>query len=107
MIWKMEISAEMVRKLRERSGAPIMDCKRALVEADGDFEKAFEILRQHGIATAGSKAARSVSEGLVLGKVSDDGSLGVMVEVACETDFVARNPDFISASESIVEAAFM
>jgi elongation factor Ts len=103
----MEITAEMVKDLRERSGAAIMDCKKALVEAGGDFEKAFEVLRQRGITAASKKATRSVSEGLVTGKVSADGKVGVIIEIACETDFVARNPEFIAACNAIVDTAFL
>lgn len=82
-----------------------MDCKKALVEAAGDSERAFEVLRQRGIAAASKKATRTVSEGLVCGKVITKGSQGVMVEVACETDFVARNPEFVEACEAIAAVA--
>jgi elongation factor Ts len=101
----VEISAEMVKKLRELSGAAIMDCKNALVEAAGDFEKAFEVLRQRGIASAAKKATRSVSEGLVTGKISADGKVGALTEIACETDFVARNPEFVTTCTAITETA--
>lgn len=99
-----EISASMVKELREKSGAAMMDCKKALVEASGDFEKAFEWLRQKGIAVASKKASRVASEGLVAGEVSPDGRLGVLVEVNCETDFVARNENFVALTREITEA---
>src|SRR5215470_6730511 len=99
----VEISASMVKELRERSGAAIMDCKKALVEAAGDFEKAFEWLRQKGVAVASKKAARTASEGLVVGQVSADGRVGAMVEVNCETDFVARNPEFVELTREICD----
>lgn len=105
MATMVEISASMVKELRERSGAAMMDCKKALVEAEGSFDKAFELLRQRGIAVAGKKASRTTSEGLVVGKTSPDGKLGVIVEVNCETDFVARNPEFVELAEQIREAA--
>ncbi|HEY9871210.1 MAG TPA: translation elongation factor Ts [Candidatus Obscuribacterales bacterium] len=101
----VEISASMVKELRERSGAAMMDCKKALVEAEGDFEKAFEWLRQKGVAVASKKAARAASEGLVVGQVSADGKTGVIVEVNCETDFVARNEEFVALAREIAEAA--
>lgn len=100
---KPEISAAMVKELREKSGAAMMDCKKALVEANGDFEKAFEILRQKGVATAGKKASRTASEGLVVGKVSADGKTGAIIEVNCETDFVARNEQFSELANQLVD----
>lgn len=99
-----EISASMVKELRDKSGAAMMDCKKALVEASGDFEKAFEWLRQKGIAVASKKASRVASEGLVVGDVSPDGRVGVLVEVNCETDFVARNENFVALTKEIAEA---
>ncbi len=101
----VEISASMVKELRERSGAAMMDCKNALVEASGDFERAFEWLRQKGVAVAGKKAARSASEGLVAGQIAADGKSGVIVEVNCETDFVARNEEFVSLTREIADLA--
>ncbi len=98
-----EISAAMVKELREKSGAAMMDCKKALVEANGDFEKAFEILRQKGAASAQKKSSRGTSEGLVVGKVSSDGKTGVLVEVNCETDFVARNEQFSELANQLAE----
>jgi elongation factor Ts len=101
----VEVSASMVKELRERSGAAMMDCKKALVEAEGNFDKAFEVLRQRGVATASKKASRATSEGLVVGRVQPDSKLGAIVEINCETDFVARNPEFVQMCDKVVEAA--
>jgi len=98
----VEISASMVKELRDKSGAAMMDCKKALVESSGDFEKAFEWLRQKGVAVAGKKASRTASEGLVVGQVTPDGKLGALVEVNCETDFVARNEQFVEMTKDLV-----
>lgn len=87
------ISAESVKKLREKTGAGMMDCKKALTESNGDFEKAIDLLRQKGLASALKKAGRSVSEGLIESYIHM-GKIGTMVEVNCETDFVARTDDF-------------
>lgn len=87
------ISAEAVRDLREKTGAGMMECKKALVETAGDFEKAIDILRQKGLATAAKKAGRTASEGTVGCYIHMD-KIGVMIEVNCETDFVARTDDF-------------
>jgi elongation factor Ts len=88
------ISAEMVKQLREKTGSGIMDCKQALTESDGDLEKAVEFLRKKGLATAAKRAGRAMSEGIVQSYIHMGGKLGVMVEVNCETDFVAKNEDF-------------
>jgi elongation factor Ts len=88
-----EVSAAMVKELREKTGAGMMDCKRALSETAGDFAKAEEWLRKQGITGAAKKAGRAVAEGLV-GTYVHNGKVGVLVEVNCETDFVARNEDF-------------
>ena len=88
-----EVSASMVKELREKTGAGMMDCKKALAESGGDFGKAEEWLRKKGIAKAGSKEGRVAAEGLI-GSYIHGGRIGVIVEVNCETDFVARNPDF-------------
>jgi len=88
-----EINASMVAQLREKTGAGMMDCKKALTENGGDFGKAEEWLRKKGISAAGKKAGRVAAEGLI-GTYVHSGKIGVMVEVNCETDFVARNPDF-------------
>ncbi len=90
----MSISAEAVKKLRDLSGAPMMECKKALEEAAGDSEKAFTILRKRGQAAAAKKAARAASEGLVGSYIHAGGKIGVVVEVNCESDFVARNEEF-------------
>ena len=88
------ISAAMVKELREKSGAGIMDCKTALGESDGDLEKAIDFLRKKGIATAAKRAGRATSEGTVQSYIHMGGKIGVMVEVNCETDFVAKTDDF-------------
>ena len=85
------ISASMVKDLREKTGAGMMDCKKVLTEADGDMEKAIELLRERGIAKAAKKSDRIAAEGLVLGYVSEDQKVGAVVEVNSETDFVAQN----------------
>lgn len=100
-----EISATMVKDLREKSGAAMMDCKKALVEADGNFDKAFELLRQKGIASAAKKQSRATSEGLVVGEVSADGKRGALVELNCETDFVARNEEFQELAKTLAKTA--
>ena len=89
-----EITASMVSELRGRTGAGIMDCKRALTEASGDLEKATEALRKAGIAKAAKKAGRATAEGLVHAYIHPGGRVGVLLEVNCETDFVARNEKF-------------
>lgn len=89
----MTVSADVVKELREKTGAGLMDCKRALGESGGDMEKAIDILRQKGLATAAKKSGRSASQGLVSSYIHMD-KVGVMVEVNCETDFVARTDDF-------------
>lgn len=88
------VTAEMVKKLRDRTGAGMMDCKNALVECEGDEEKAVEILRVKGLAAAKKKAGRAANEGLIASYIHPGDKLGVMVEVNCETDFVARTDDF-------------
>ena len=90
----MSISAEMVRNLREQTGAGMMDCKSALVEAKGDAEAAREILRKKGLATAAKKAGRATSEGLIGTYVHAGSKIAALVEVNCETDFVAKTADF-------------
>jgi len=90
----MEISASMVKDLREKTGAGMMDCKKALAETSGDFEKAVEYLRKKGIASAAKKAGRATKEGSVSSYIHGEGRVGVLVEVNCETDFVARTDQF-------------
>ena len=88
------VTQEMVKDLREKTGAGIMDCKRALSEAGGDMDKALDILRQKGLAIAAKKAARETKEGLISSYIHAGGRIGVLAEINCETDFVARNPEF-------------
>jgi len=88
------ITAEMVKQLRERTGAGMMDCKKALTEANGDMERAVEILREKGLAAAAKKAGRIAAEGLVDAYIHGNGRIGVLVEVNIETDFAARNEEF-------------
>jgi elongation factor Ts len=90
----MEISAQMVKELREKTGAGMMDCKKALAEAEGNFSRAVDVLRERGIAKAASKEGRSTSEGLIASYIQPGDRLGVMVEINCETDFVARTDKF-------------
>ena len=88
------ITSEMVRELRERTGAGMMDCKKMLTEANGDMERAIELLREKGIASAAKKAGRIASEGLVESYIHGEGRIGVLVEINSETDFVAKNDEF-------------
>ncbi len=90
----MEINATWVRDLREKTGAGIMDCKKALLESGGDLEKAVDYLRQKGLALAAKKQGRVAAEGLVGAYIHGGGKIGVLVELNCETDFVARTPEF-------------
>jgi elongation factor Ts len=90
----VEITSAMVKELREKTGAGMMDCKKALLETGGDLEKAIDWLRQKGLATAGKKAGRSATEGAVGSYIHLGGKIGVLVEVNCETDFTARNDKF-------------
>lgn len=99
------ITAQMVKELRERTGAGMMDCKKALSEANGDSEKAVEILREKGLAAAAKKAGRIAAEGLVKTYVSEDGKTASIVEVNCETDFVAVNEDFVTFSDNVAKQA--
>ena len=97
------ITATMVKELRERTGAGMMDCKKMLTEADGDMEKAIVLLREKGIAKAAKKSDRVAAEGLVLGYISDDRKLGAIVEVNSETDFVAQNEEFKTFVQSVAK----
>jgi elongation factor Ts len=90
----MDITAKMVKELREATGAGMMDCKKALKESDGDMDKASDYLRKKGIASASKKAGRATSQGIVGSYIHMGGKVGVLLEVACETDFVARTDDF-------------
>jgi elongation factor Ts len=95
------IDAAMVKQLREKTGAGMMDCKNALSEVEGDVEKAIELLRKKGLATAQKRAGRALSEGLIQSYIHMTGKLGVLVEVNCETDFVAKNEDFQEFTKNI------
>jgi elongation factor Ts len=88
------VTAELVKQLRERTGAGMMDCKKALTEANGDMEKAIEVLRERGLAAAAKKSGRIAAEGLVEAYIHGDGRIGVLVEVNIETDFAAKNEEF-------------
>jgi len=98
----MAVTTEQVRALRDKTGAGIMDSKRALEEAGGDAVKATEILRQQGLARAGKKSDRRALEGLVESYIHGGGRIGALVEINCETDFVARTPDFQSLAHNVV-----
>jgi len=99
------ITAADVNKLRKVTGAGMMDCKNALVEADGDFDKAIEVLRKKGQKVAAKRADRESSEGAVLAKVNKDNTSGVIVSLNCETDFVAKNESFVSLANDLAELA--
>lgn len=90
----MEITAKMVSDLRACTGAGLMDCKKALAEAQGNVEEAIEVLRKKGIATAAKKAGRNATQGIVSAYIHSNNKVGVLIEVACESDFVAKNADF-------------
>ncbi|MHB2147428.1 translation elongation factor Ts [Calditrichota bacterium LG25] len=96
-----EITAAMVKELRDKTGAGMMDCKKALQEAEGDFEKAVELLRKKGIAKAAKRAEREANEGVVTAYIHPGSKLGVLVEVNCETDFVAKTDDFQAFAKNI------
>jgi len=95
------ISAIMVKELREKTGAGIMDCKGALAECDGDMSQAIDFLRKKGLATAAKRAGRAMTEGIIESYIHMDNKLGVLVEVNCETDFVAKNDDFKEFAKNI------
>ena len=99
----MNITASMVKDLRTQTGAGMMDCKKALVEAEGDIAKAFDILREKGLSQAAKKASRVAAEGAVGSAVSEDGKTGTILEVNCETDFVGTNEDFRNLAASIAD----
>ena len=96
----MSITAQQVRELREKTGAGMMDCKRALVEADGDEQKAVKVLREKGLAKAAKKGSRETGEGLIASYVHK-GRIGVLLELSCETDFVARNEEFAELAANL------
>ena len=97
------VTSAMVKELRERTSAGMMDCKKALVESDGDMEKAIEWLREKGLSQAAKKASRIAAEGVVAQYISEDGTVGVIVEVNCETDFVAKTDNFISFCNNVAK----
>jgi len=96
-----KISAAMVKQLREKTGAGMMDCKEALTECGGDVSNAVDFLRKKGLATAAKRAGRAMSEGVVASYIHTGGKLGVILEVNCETDFVAKNEDFLEFARNI------
>ena len=99
----MSVSAKQVKELRDATGVGMMDCKKALKEADGDFDEAVSILRKKGQEVASDRAAAEADEGLVVTAVSNDGRAGAIVEINCETDFVARNDDFQTFANTVAE----
>jgi elongation factor Ts len=101
----MSISASDVKKLRDQTGAGMMDCKKALTEADGDFEKAIEVLRKKGQKLSAKRADREAKEGVVIAKTSANKNKGVVIRLSCETDFVAKGEGFVSLAESFADVA--
>ena len=101
----MEISTADVVKLRKATGAGMMDCKNALTDAEGNFDRAVEIIREKGKLVASKRADRESSEGVVLAKVSSDNTFGAIISLNCETDFVAKNEKFVALTNSFIEAA--
>ena len=99
------ISAKMVKELREMTGAGMMDCKKALTQCDGDMDKAVDFLREKGLAAAAKKSSRVAAEGIVVEAMSDDAKTGVLVEINCETDFVAKNEDFKGFAAEVAKQA--
>jgi elongation factor Ts len=97
----VDISAQDVKALRERTGAGMMDCKNALAEAQGDVERAIELLRVRGQAQAAKRGERAATEGTIQSYIHANGNVGALVEVDCETDFVARNPDFVAFAREV------
>jgi len=102
----MAITAAQVNELRQKTGAGMMDCKKALTEANGDFDKAIEILRKKGASVAAKRAEKSANEGMVTTKVSEDNKFAAIVEVNCETDFVAKSEDFVSLTNAVLETVY-
>ncbi|MEA2041045.1 MAG: translation elongation factor Ts [Bacteroidota bacterium] len=100
-----KISAKDVAKLRKMTGAGMMDCKNVLTEAEGDFDKAIDLLRKKGQKVAGKRAGRDATEGAMIAKVSDDAKNGVVIALNCETDFVAKNEDFVKFAHQIADIA--
>ena len=98
---KTEIDAKIVKKLRDETGAGMMNCKKALTENDGDYEKAVESLKLKGMATADKKASRNTNEGMIYSYIHTGNKLGILVEINCETDFVARRPEFSDLAKNV------
>ena len=101
----MAITASMVKELRDMTGAGMMECKKALTEAEGDIDKAVDLLREWGVAKVAKKAGRATNEGTVMTLVADDGKSGAVIQLNCETDFVAINEKFKGYAESIAKIA--
>ena len=99
----MTITAQQVNELRKKTGSGMMDCKKALIEAEGDMQKAVEILRKKGQAVASKRAEKTAGEGLVLTRISDDKKSGIIIEVNCETDFVANSEDFVKFANMVAD----
>ena len=97
------ITAAEVNKLRKMTGAGMMDCKKALVEAEGDFEKAIDILRKKGQKVASKRADKEANEGIVLAKTTDDNKFAAVLKLSCETDFVAKNEEFVGFANNIMD----
>ncbi|MFO8234498.1 MAG: translation elongation factor Ts [Bacteroidales bacterium] len=100
-----KITAAEVNKLRKQTGAGMMDCKKALTEANGDFDKATEIIREKGIAVANKRSDRAATEGVVFSKTTEDNKKGFIISLNCETDFVAKNDDFVGLATKILDLA--
>src|ERR1700754_3155679 len=101
----VQITASDVNKLRQQTGAGMMDCKKALTETNGDFEAAIDFLRKKGAKVAASRQDRESNEGVVIARTSADGKRGVIIELNCETDFVAKNAEFVAFANEIANAA--
>src|SRR5271170_1431103 len=99
------ITAAEINKLRQVTGAGMMDCRKALVESDGDFEKAIDYLRKKGQKVAALRSDREAKEGVIIAKTTDDLKTGLIITLACETDFVAKNSDFVAFAQSIMHVA--
>jgi elongation factor Ts len=97
----VDINPQTIKKLREKTGAGMMTCKQALIENDGDFEKAIEFLKLKGIATANKKSGRNTQEGIIYSYIHTGNKLGILLEINCETDFVARRPEFNELAKNI------
>src|SRR3982750_2480780 len=101
----VQITASDVNKLRQQTGAGMMDCKKALTETNGDFEAAIDFLRKKGAKVAASRQDRESNEGVVIARTSEDGKRGVIIELNCETDFVAKNAEFVAFANEIANSA--